>query len=51
MQLGCAMNMPWTEAKSWTALKLGERVTIAGKDYLAQTVSCRLGTSAGSLSP
>jgi len=45
MQLGCAMNMPWTEAKSWTDLKLPERITIAGTEYLAQTVTCRLGTS------
>lgn len=45
MQIGCAMNMPWTEAKSWPEVKPKEEVTIDGVAYLAQTLTCRLGTS------
>lgn len=45
MQMGCAMNVPWTEAKHWPSLKFGESVTIDGAEYYRQTVTCRLGTS------
>lgn len=51
MQMGCAMNMPWTEAKHWPTLKGGDTVVIDGIEYLLQTVTCRLGTSSISRVP
>lgn len=48
MQMGCAMNSPWSETKHWPELRLPEQVTVAGKPYLAQTVTCRIGTASGS---
>jgi hypothetical protein len=45
LQVGCAMNEPWSEAKHWPDLKVTEHVTIGKKEYLAQNVTCRLGSS------
>jgi len=45
LSVGCAMTDPWAEAKHWTDLKLLDRVTVDGKEYLAQNVVCRLGES------
>lgn len=44
MSMGCALNIPtWSEAKDWVPLRFKEKVSIEGKDYLAQTVTCKLG--------
>lgn len=48
MQIGCALNSPWSETKHWPDLRLPEQITIAGKPYLAQTVTCRIGSATGS---
>lgn len=45
LKMGCAMNQPWLEDSHWPNLMFPERVTIDGVDYMAQTVTCRIGSS------
>lgn len=48
MQLFCAMNNPWVEdqAKIWVDMNFPERVMVDGVEFLAQNVTCPLGTTA-----
>lgn len=46
LKLGCAMSDPWIEDQDWPSLTLEERKTIGGVEYMAQTVTCQLGTKA-----
>lgn len=45
LKIGCAMNQPWLEDSHWPSLTLNERATIDGVEFMAQTVTCRIGSS------
>lgn len=44
LQIGCALNSPWSEAKVWLDFKPSEKVTVKGTEYSVQTITCPLGT-------
>lgn len=45
LQIGCALNSPWSEAKVWVDFKPTEKVTVQGAEYSVQTIVCPLGAS------
>jgi len=45
LMVGCAFNNPWSEEKHWSEVRPTERVTVLGKAYNAEDLTCRLGNT------
>lgn len=45
LQIGCALNSPWSEAKVWFDFKPSEKLVAKGTEYSVQTITCPLGSA------